>query len=189
MITQILPTLASLLALTTSTSDQAASKARLDAIWDAADDRVSRQIDIWFNQGDYPKAIHGLTMQTHYYPHDYDVATNLGWMLENTEEWDKALGVYEGFQKANPGDKDAALPVGQYYWMKKQYAKVPPIFEPVLSKHPHPNIYRILANSYEKMKKYDQAIRVWKTYLAVYPNDGQAKVNLARDEKKLAQSK
>ena len=189
MILQIIPTLASVLAISTASSGaQAPSKARLDAIWDAVDDRMARQIDVWFDEGDFPKAINGLTIESYYYPHDYDVVTNLGWMHENVEDWEKALQTYATYRKSNPQDKDAALPEGQYYLMRKQYAKVPPLLEPTLSLHPHPNVYRILARAYERMNKFSDAVRVWKQFLAVYPDDGQGKVNLARDQKKAAES-
>lgn len=172
-----------------SAAGQNPSKQRLDAIWEAADDRVSRQVDVWFEDGDYPKVIHLLTFEATYAPHDYNVVTNLGWMRENVEDWDGALATYIQYRKDNPQDKDAALPEAQYYYMRKNYAPIPAILEPALKNHPHPNIYRILAHAYERQQKISDAIRVWHEYLAIAPNDAPAKQNLARDVKKLDPSK
>ncbi len=165
---------------------QEPSKQRLDAIWNAVDNRVSQQIDDWFDTGDFPKAIHLLKFQSSYYPHDYDVATNLGWMQENVEEWDAALETYKLYSRNNPNDHDRVLPEGDYLFRRKEYAKIPPLFEPYLKLTPHPNVYRILAHSYEKMKKYADAKRVWLAYVAAYPKDLAGQSNLRKVEKKLA---
>ena len=164
---------------------QKPSKQRLDQIWDAVDNRMAQQIDVWFDDGDFPKAINGLTFQSTYSPHDYDVVTNLGWMQENVEDWSGALATYRLYKKNNPQDKDAALPEAQLYFGRKEYAKVPALLEPTLSRHPHPNVYRILAHSYERMNKWKDSLRIWKQYVAVAPGDGQAKVNLAKAERKV----
>jgi len=166
-----------------------ASKQRLDAIWAAADDRVTQQTSIWFDDGDYPKCIHMLVIQSTYAPSDYEAVTNLGWMQENVEDWDGALATYKLYLKNNPQDKDRALPEATYLFNRKRYSEVPPLLEPVLKLNPHPNNYRILAHAYEKLKKYDDAKRVWLKYIAIAPNDDTAKANLARDEKKLRPSK
>jgi tetratricopeptide (TPR) repeat protein len=180
-----------LMALTAlAIAGQEPSKKRLDAIWNAVDTRVSNQIDTWYKDGDYPKAIHMLVWESTYAPHDYDVATNLGWMEENVEDWDAALATYRLYLKNNPQDRDAALPEAQYYFLvKHDYAKVPALLEPTLNRKPHPNVFRILAHSYEKLKKFKDAERVWQALVAQDPKDGAAKVNLAKVEKRLTDSK
>jgi tetratricopeptide (TPR) repeat protein len=165
---------------------QAPSQQRLDAIWSAVDGRVSQQIDDWFDTGDFPKAIHLLRFQNVYYPHDYDVATNLGWMQENVEEWDAALETYRLYSQNNPNDRDRALPEGDYLYRRKQYAKIPELFEPYIKLKPHPNVYRILAHTYEKLNRYTDAKRIWLAYVAAYPNDLAGQSNLRKVEKKLA---
>jgi tetratricopeptide (TPR) repeat protein len=165
------------------------SKQRLDAIWAAVDDRVAQQTDIWFNDGDYPKSIHMLVFQATYEPHDYEAVTNLGWMQENVEDWDGALATYKLYWKNNPQDKDRGLPEADYLFREKRFAEVPPLLEPALKAKPHPDIFRILAHAYEKLNKLTDARRVWLQYIALAPNDGAAKRNLARVEKKLAATK
>jgi tetratricopeptide (TPR) repeat protein len=172
-----------------ASATQQASKQRLDAIWSAVDSRIVQQTDVWFDDGDYPKSINLLALQTAYEPDNYEAVTNLGWMQENVEEWDAALATYKLFLKNNPKDKDRALPEAQFLFNRKRYAEVPALLEPVLNLKPHPNNFRILAHSYERLKKYEDAKRVWKLYLAIAPNDAPAKVNLERDEKRTATGK
>lgn len=160
---------------------------RVDAIWAYAKNRIDRQTDVWFDDGDFPATIASLKISSNLNPHDYDILTNLGWMQENVEQWDEAVKTYERYQRDNPQDPDRSLPIAQYYFMKKQYTKVPGLLESSIAgkKHPHPNVYRILASSYERLKKYSDAQRVLREYLGVAPNDAQAKVNLARVERKM----
>jgi tetratricopeptide (TPR) repeat protein len=163
------------------------SKERVDAIWSYAKDRIDRQTDVWFDDGDFPATIAVLKVSSILNPHDYDVVTNLGWMQENIEQWDEAVKTYERYRADNPNDPDRALPIAQYYYMKKQYEKVPPLLESSIAgdAKPHANIFRILGSSYEKLGKLKDAERVLTKYLSIAPNDGQAKVNLARIERKL----
>jgi tetratricopeptide (TPR) repeat protein len=164
---------------------------RTAAIWSVAEDRIIRQNDIWFKQGDYPRAIQSLRILFGLEPHDYEIATDLGWMLENVENYDSALQVYTQFRKLNPNDPDAPFPEAHFLFQKKQYDKVPPLLEPTLKMgvHPHQNSYRTLAHSYERMKRYADSVRVWQTYLKLAPNDETAKGILQRVKKKMAGGK
>lgn len=176
------------------------SQKRLDAIWDAVDLRLSKQTDIWFDDGDFPKSIHMLVFQAGYAPHDYDVWTNLGWMQENVEQWDAALATYKKFLTNNPHYEDRALPEADYLFRRghefelehkpkdaqKFYKPIPGLLEPVLSAKSHPNNFRTLAHAYEKLRRLPDAVRIWKEYVAIAPADMPAKANLAKDEKKLA---
>lgn len=172
--------------LTASGYAQAPDPQRIDAIWGAVNERIARQADSWFDEGDYPKVVQLLRMHYSLEPSDYEIATNLGWMLENIERREEALSVYISFRKGNPKNPDAAFPEGNFYYMKKAYAKVPPIIEPTLKEHPHPNSYRILAHAYDRMKMYADSKRVWEAYLAEHPDDAAAKANLTKVEKKLS---
>lgn len=158
---------------------------RLRAIWQAAHERLEIQNDYWFDAGDFPRTIQTLRMMQSLYPNDYESVTNLGWLLESTEQWDEALAVYIRYGKENPEDPDGPYPEANFYFMKKAYAKVPPLLEPSLTKKPHPNSYRILAHSYERLGLLKDSARVWNFYIALAPNDGAAKANLARVERKM----
>jgi tetratricopeptide (TPR) repeat protein len=159
---------------------------RVQQIWGAANSRIVNQQDQWFKDGEFLVCIQLLKVEAERWPQDYDVWTNLGWMEENIEHWDAALATYVRYRRHNPQDPDAALPEANYYERKKLYAKVPELLEPEIKRECHPNNFRILAYSYEKLKMYADCIRVWKTYLERNPTDGAAKHNLARVEKKLA---
>jgi tetratricopeptide (TPR) repeat protein len=155
------------------------------AIWDAANDRISNQIDIWFEDGEFPMVIQLLHIQADMNPKDYDIATNLGWMLENVEEWDAAVAVYRNFRQANPGDPDAALAEADFYFRKKKYEPIPPLLSKITNKA-HPNAFRILAHAYERLNRLKESQQVWKRYLSLAPKDEPAKNNLRRVERKLA---
>jgi tetratricopeptide (TPR) repeat protein len=176
------------LAVATGAQARSQDQQRVDAIWDAADNRMSQQIDVLFNDGDFPAVVSLLSVQLELHPADYEVATNLGWMQENIQDWDEALATYVRFEKLNPNDPDRMLPEADFYFRQKAYAKIPALLEPAIRqvKHPHPNVYRLLAHAYEREKLYGDAKRVYLAYLAVAPNDMAAKANLAKVEKQLA---
>jgi tetratricopeptide (TPR) repeat protein len=157
---------------------------RVEAIWAAANDRLTLQNDVWFEDGEFPMVVQLLRFQVELDPHDYETVTNLGWMLENIHEWDEAVVVYRDYKRNNPNDPDAALPEANYWFIKRQFAKIPPLLSKVSSKA-HPNNFRILAHAFERTGKLKEAERVWKRYLALHPNDEAAKVNLARVKRKL----
>lgn len=166
---------------------QQPNQSRVDAIWNVAVDRINAQTDIWFEDGDFPRVINICKVMYSLYPADYEVATNLGWMLENIEKWDEALAVYIKYRSENPKDPDAAWPEANFYYMKKAYQKVPPILEPTMkmSRKPHPNSFRTLAHAYERMNQLQDSKRVWQAMIQTFPDDAPAKNNLNRVEKKL----
>lgn len=162
------------------------STSRVDAILDAANDRLSTQIDAMFEDGDFPAVIELLKIQAEGYPADYDIWTNLGWMEENVEQWDAALATYVRYKRQNPNDPDRALPEANFYFMRRIYAKVPPLMEPAIKGgKTHANAYRILARSYEKEGMLGDALRVYKALVERDPDDGAAKANVKRVEGKI----
>lgn len=158
---------------------------RVDLIWSHADNRVSRQIDRWFKDGDYLRCIQGLRIRAEAAPSDYQTWTDLGWMLENVQAYGEALSVYVRFRLGNPQDPDAPFPEASFYAQRRLWARVPPLLEPTLAAKPHPNTYRTLARAYEQQGMLTDSQRVWKALLARTPNDGAAKMNLDRVERKL----
>lgn len=177
-----------LMSVLVTATGQPRKQARQDVIWDVAHNRFVDQLDYWFEDGDFPRCVQLLRIMADLDPDDYDVATDLGWMLENIELDDEALAVYVRFRKDNPKDADAAFPEANYYFNQGLYAKVPSLLEGSLSMRPHPNSYRILAHAYEKMGQLGDCRRIWSTYLKVNPADETAKANLRRVEGKLSRS-
>ncbi len=159
---------------------------RIDAIWEAANDRFTRQLDLWFEDGEFPIAIQLLKLQADLYPADYEIVTNLGWMLENVEEYSAAEEVYVGYRKGNPNNPDAILPEAEYWFRKKKYETVLALTTQVSDKA-HPNAFRIRAHSFERLTKLKESQQVWKRYLKLAPNDSAAKMNLARVERKIGE--
>ncbi|MHB8635716.1 MAG: hypothetical protein ACYC96_04500 [Fimbriimonadaceae bacterium] len=159
---------------------------RTDLILEMVRGRATQQHDAWFDDGDFPRAIQSLRVLHELFPHDYGLETDLGWMLENVEDYGGAIAVYVSYRKAFPKDPEAYYPEAELYFREHLYAKVPPLIEPSmrLGQRPQANSYRILAGSYERLGLFKDSERVWDTYLAFAKDDGQAKVNRARVEKK-----
>jgi len=165
-----------------------ADQARENVIWNTAHNRIVPQMNNWFNDGDFPRCIQLLRIMHDLDPHDYTTTTDLGWMLGNVELPDQELELYQEYRQAYPKDPEAAYPEGQFYFLKKQYAKVPGIIAPTLELKPHPNSYRILAHSYESLGKLAEAKAVWEKLIADYPHEqaiATSRLNLKRVEQKL----
>ena len=158
----------------------------LKAIWDHIDNRLNSQTDLWFKDGFFPTCISLLRFMNAEDPTDYETATNLGWMLENVHKWDEALATYVRYRKDNPAEPDAPFPEANFYFMQKAYSKVPPLLQASIVKHPHPNSYRLLAHSYEKLGLFPDALKVWQQLVADHPEDDAAKVNMNKVEKKIS---
>lgn len=153
---------------------------RMKAIWAAAFNRSTEQIDMWFEAGDFPRCVQLLRVLYEIRPSDYEAATNLGYMLKSTDAYDEELAVYVRFRRENPKDPDAPFPEANFYFERKVYAKIPALLEPSLKLKPHGNSYRRLAHAYERLGLVSDAARVWTEFLHVSPNDEPAKNNLKR---------
>lgn len=162
---------------------------RQAAIWSYAQGRLDQQMDIWFEDGDYPKVIQLLKVEASAFPNDYEVATNLGWMQENVQDYPAAIKSYERYLRENPKDPDASFPLAYLYFRQKKYTQVPALLEPASKRTPppHPNVFRTLAHSYERTNRLADSHRIWLSYIKIAPNDATAKVNLRRVEKKIAE--
>ena len=153
-----------------------------DAILRSARDRISSQCDNWFKDGKFLPVIQAQEFVVGSIPEDEETWSNLIWMYMNIERADLQWECSRRFSEANPGYKDANYYTAEFLYLKRQYAKIPSIVEPMIEKLPHPdaNCYRFLANSYDKMGYYQDSLRVWDAYLLVNPQDGQAKVNRSK---------
>ncbi len=161
---------------------------RMGRIMTSVNDRLGTQADAWFEDGEFPRALQLLRVHYELMPNDYEVATNLGWMLENMELFDEALAVYVRYKNENPKDPDATFPEANFYYMKKLYAKVPALLEPSISRKPHGNSYRILAHSYERLNMFKDSVRIWDVYIRLNPNDEAARNNRKRVASKITAS-
>jgi tetratricopeptide (TPR) repeat protein len=163
----------------------AAENPRQSYIWTVAHNRMVRHMDGWFADGDFPRCLQMLRFEHAIDPEDYETTTDLGWMFGNMERTTEELEVYIDYRVSYPLLADSSFPEAQFYFLKKQYDKVPELLEPKLPMKPQPNAYRILAHSYEQLNRFNDCIRVWKLFLTIAPNDAMAEQNMARVEKKL----
>lgn len=172
-------------ALAAPQTDALTKAQRQAAIDGAMRNRIADQTDIWFDDGDFPRIIQLLKALYEFSPTDYEVATDLGWMLENVEQYDAALATYVRYRKENAAMPDAAIPEANFYFMRRLYSKVPPILEKSIGPTLHPNGFRILGHSYDRLGMLNDSRRVWKLYTDRYPQDLRAKENLRRVEDKI----
>lgn len=155
---------------------------RLGEIFSGYQDRMSDQIDNDFEEGDFPRIINLLKVQADIDRQGYETWTDLIWMLGNVELYDEQIATARQFREFNPTSSDAWYPEAEIYFIKRSSLKVIPIMEEALKlpgKH-HPNSYRILALSWNRLGFKSEAIRIWETMLKAYPNDERARVQLER---------
>jgi tetratricopeptide (TPR) repeat protein len=186
MIQIMIVTLVATLALSGAPRPAKPKLSRLQIINEAMTDRMSRQHDIWFEQGEFPKDVQLLKMESELEPSNYDTWTNLGWMQENIKQYPDAEATYNRYRVLNPNDPDRSLPIAEYWFRKRNFTEAIRQIEGDLDRKVHPNAFRIVANAYDRLKKYPDSIRVWHAYLKRAPNDLSAKANLNRVEKKNA---
>jgi len=158
---------------------------RIDAIWGVVSSRITHQSDVWFDSGDFSVCVNILRFMAQANPGDFNDATNLGWMLENTDQVDQAVAEYARYQRENPHTGKGPFPLAYFYFYHKAFAKVPPLLEPTLPLNPESNNYRLLAHAYDRLGMLNDSVRVWQALIARHPEDLPAKKNLAQVQSKL----
>lgn len=138
--------------------------------------RLGVQRDQLFEDGEYPMIVASLEYEAQAYPHDYETVTNLGWMLGNVERYDQELAIYLSYHRSNPENPECAYPLGQFYFLKKNYVDALRILKPSLSlkTKPHANSYRLVAQSYQRLGLWQQSLDTWNLYLKLAPDDEAA---------------
>lgn len=156
-------------------------------VMEAADQALATQLDIYFDGGDFPRTIELLRARYELHPTSYERATDLGWMLENLERYDQALAVYARYRREATADPNRSLPEADFYFRKKLYPRIPALLEPAVGHSGvHPNLYRVLAHSYDRLGQFADSVRVWEIYIKLQPEDGAAKLNRDRVKAKIA---
>lgn len=158
---------------------------RMGVIWNAYEDRLGTQTDHDFEQGDFPKIIQLLKVQTDMDRQGYERWTDLIWMLGNVEDYAGQIATARQFRNYNLTNPEAWYPEAEIYFIKRSFVKVIPILEEALKLQGtiHPNSYRILANSWTRLGFKTEAIRVWEQMLKKYPKDERARIQLDRLKK------
>ena len=162
---------------------------RIRVMEESLRNRFSSQVDTWFDNGDYPRCMQLLKIESRMYPTDYDTLTNYGFLAESAEFADEAFSNYVWFMGKNPHTADGPYPLAEFFFRNRAYVKVPKLLEPTLGMHPHANTFRVLAHSYERLGYYKEAIRIYEQFIKLYPNDLNAKRQYEGAKKKLAGKK
>jgi len=154
----------------------------MGVLWSAYEDRLSSQTDHDFDQGDFPRIIQLLKVQTDMDRQGYERWTDLIWMLGNVEQYAGQIAAARQFRNYNLSNPEAWYPEAEIYFIKRAFAKVIPIMEEAIKLNGpiHPNSYRILATSWTRLGFKTEAKRVWEIMLKRYPDDERAKVQLDR---------
>jgi|GEM_PF-2970710 len=164
---------------------------RVEYVLQAANGQMSTQNDVWYANGYFLSVIQSEKIMVSFQPHNNELMTNLGWMLENVHKNNEALQVYQNYHAQFPNDPDSAFSEAFFEFNRKNYSKVIKLLEPSMNTqlHPEPNAYRTLAHAYEKTKQFDQALRVWNTYIKLVPDDLTAIANQKRDQAAIDKNK
>lgn len=144
--------------------------------------RLNQERDGWFGEGDYPAVTHNLEYVVRWTPNDYERVTDLGWMYSNMRQFDRELSVYVRFRQNNPEMADAPFPEANFLYRRDAFARVIALLRPTIDMEPkpHPNNYRMLAQSYEKMGLLQEAVKVYDALLAYVPEDATSARNRDR---------
>lgn len=143
------------------------------AVERAAAERMGEQVDDWFHDGDYPAIINSLRLQTEMWPWDEDTATSLGWMLGNIRQPDAEIAEYMRYMRRNPENPDGPFGAAKFYLINRNFVMVVHLLEPTvrMSRPPHPNNFRMLANSYQRLGLLKPSFETWEKYLKLAPKD------------------
>lgn len=150
-----------------------------EAMTRAVYSRTGVEKDALFDDGNFPAAIELLNWEVLWRPKDYDAVTSLGWMYGNIERKDLELAVYVRFKEAFPDWAEAYYPEAEFYFKARVYKPTLALLEHslTLGNTPHPNSFRLLAHSYDRLGFYEESLRTWNRLLEIDPNDAAAKVN------------
>jgi hypothetical protein len=167
---------------------------RTGRIEGAFHDRLNGETSQLFEDGEFPRAIGILTVQTRHRPTDYERATDLIWMLGNIQDRPRELGEAAWFRMTNPDNPDAWYPEAQVHFMDRAYPNVVPLLvrAALVSRRTgrplQPNGWRLLAHSYDRVGLLQQSLTTWDEYIKLVPDDLAAQRNRERVAQKLAEA-
>ncbi len=167
---------------------------RMGQIETAFQNRLSAEVGQLFEDGEFPRAVEVLTVQSRHWPDSYDRATDLIWMLGNIEDRPRELGEAAWFRTKNADNPDAWFPEAQVHFFDRSYAYVVPILARAAQisrangRPLQPNGWRLLAHSYDRVGLLPQSLSTWDEYIRLAPDDLAAKRNRERVAQKLAEA-
>lgn len=157
-------------------------QAQVNRLLQIADMRANFQTDEWFDEGDFLKAAQLMRVRAELFPNNYEIWSNLGYLLQNTGQVDAEIASYIRFHESNPQDPNSSFPAAEWYFNKFGYLQVIRLLEPEISRTPppHANSFRILAHSYNRVGLMADSLRIWNKYLEVNPSDEAAVIQRDR---------
>lgn len=147
-----------------------------------AEERASSEADAAFQLGDYPTIIQNQKIRFEITPWDFDLATNLVWMLGNVENNGESLAYAKRYRLLNPNNPDKGFAEAELYTRWKMYSRIPAVLEPDIQMvpPPHRNSFTMLSQAYIRMKMWEDAVRVLDVALKHYPEEAIFVRNRAR---------
>jgi hypothetical protein len=156
-----------------------------DQIISATDEYVIGHVDRQFVDGFWEEILPLLRWRREIYPTDYDVVTDLGFLLTSGKKVEEALTLYRQYERDVPTDPDRFLPRGGLFYLQKKWPQVIEALVPTRGTPCHPNNLRMLAKAYEETGDLKNAEATFAEFVKRFPNDGPAKKNLERVRGKL----
>ncbi|MEI6513909.1 MAG: tetratricopeptide repeat protein [bacterium] len=164
-------------------SPPAKTEKRVYDILDAAASELWSQTDVYWHKGQHYHVMSLLYMLIEIDPQGLTAYDNLGWLLESNHKDAQAIEIYKLAIKNNPNSWEPYFDLGNYYYNKKQYdLAIVPLKASTERVPSNSNPWRLLAHSYTKLDRLEEALEVWNKILMADPKDVAAKLN--RDEVK-----
>lgn len=159
-----------------------AEESQVQRLLQIAEMRARYQTDDWFEGGDFIKSAQLLRTRAELFPNNYEIWTSLGFMLKNTGQEDAEIAAYLRFHQTNPQDPDSSFPAAEWFFMKHGYLQVIRLLGPEAKRTPppHPNSFRLLAHSYNRVGLMADSLRIWNKYLEIAPDDEAARIQRDR---------
>jgi tetratricopeptide (TPR) repeat protein len=156
----------------------AQSEAHINAILDEAAVEIWAQSDRYWHEGMHFRLMGALYMVIEMDPHWLEAYTNLGWLLESNHKDEAAVGTYLRCISLNPEAWAPYFDLGYFYYNHKQYDQaLEPLVASTERKPTSLNPWRLLAHTYTKLGRLDDALRVWNRILETASDDPGAKHN------------
>jgi tetratricopeptide (TPR) repeat protein len=164
-------------------------QAQQNPVLEAARAWMVDQNDEWYDDGEYLIVVQNLRTLCEEDPSDEDRWSDLVWMLGNVEDYAGQVAASARYRELNPDKADAAYYLAQFYFLRRAYARIPELMEPVVRSQPppHPNCFRFLTNSYQRMGFFEDALRVVEEHIKAYPQDVTARAKRDGLERQLAE--
>lgn len=156
-----------------------------DGIVSGMVDTMWAQVDTYFHQGDYPRICALDRVITQCDPHFVDCYSTGGWLMDSLGRRADAEAFYQEGVRNNPTESAAYYSLGMFYYNTlKDYSAAAAVYkQDVDEANADVNDWKMLAHSYEKLKRIDDAVDVLEKAKSRWPNGPAVQVNLNRDLK------